>query len=451
VAAHANYHSFGPTSQFRVDANSPQQQGTDRVLASPALYIPNEMPGFCRRMFYSDEWSHKAASPQETILIVKSMRKWIVGALILALAAGLYWRLRPKPRAIGDAYVGEPITTLWSTTAQVRQSVAAMHWGDQVEILARGATQTHVRTLAGVVGWVDSRALLDEALWQRETRLLSQVRSMPLQASGRTKVFTNLRADPGRDAPRIYQLPGGVHVSVLARAVADAPAAPAQASSAPPGSPDEAPKREDWLLVSVASNSASNTESTSSLAPTGSGGDSGQANQAYLVTGNDPEHNQAGTPGQAVPQLAGWVLGRFIDLDLPQTLRDYATSAGMRPVAWFVLNHVSSSSGEKPQYLVAGTHGGEGQPCDFTLLRVYTWGVAKQEYETAFVESDLCGSFPIRVGKQSGTGDAEFRFNGLTEKEPMQERVYVMRQTSVRRVREEKSAPARKSVPPHPH
>jgi hypothetical protein len=381
---------------------------------------------------------------------VTQIKKWIFGALILALALGLYLKYRPKTRAAGEAYAGEPNVTVWNTTAQVKQSVATMHWGDQIEILDHTGRQTQVRTLSGVVGWVDSHSLLDSAIWQREAHLLTQIHSMPVQAPGRTKVFTNLRADPGRDATRIYQLPGGVPVSILARAVADAAPAPAKASSQPPAGQDEGPKREDWLLVSVVPSNAASNANSSTGAPFDSGGDSAKANQAYLVTGNDAS-NQPRTSSQAIPSLAGWVLGRFVELDLPPTLRDYATSAGMHPVAWFVLDRVKSASGDKPQYLVAGTHGGEGQPCDFTLLRVYTWGAANQRYETAFVESDFCGSFPIRVGKQIGTGAPEFRFSGLTENEPMQERVYVMRQTVVRRVREEKSVSPRQSAPPKSH
>lgn len=367
----------------------------------------------------------------------KSIRKWIIGVLIVALAGGLYWRLHRKPRAIAEAHVGEPTATIWSTTAQVRQSVAQLHWGDQVEVLAHSGTQARVRTPAGVTGWMDGRVLLDGASWQNETHLLSQSRAMPPQAAGRTKVFTNVRLEAGRDATRIYQLPGGVPVAILARAVADAPAATA-GSGAPGAEKDEGAKREDWLLISAPASKGDAADASAQ-------GESAQESQAYLVTGNDAQQDAGGSASrQRVPPVAGWVLGRFIELDLPQTLRDYATSAGMRPVAWFVLNHVASAGGEKPQYLVAGTHGGEGQACDFTLIRVYTWGAARERYETAFVESDVCGFFPIRVGKQAGTGDPEFRYTGLTEKEPRQERIYVMRQTVVRREREGAPVPGKK-------
>src|SRR5208283_2187719 len=45
----------------------------------------------------------------------------------------------------------------------------------------------------------------------------------------------------------------------------------------------------------------------------------------------------------------------------------------------------------------AGSTGPDGQPCDFTLIRVYTWGAGRRRYETAYVESNLCGTLPILV------------------------------------------------------
>jgi hypothetical protein len=127
------------------------------------------------------------------------------------------------------------------------------------------------------------------------------------------------------------------------------------------------------------------------------------------------------------------VIARFIELDLPDPVRDGATSANIRPIAWFELNRVSDPSGDKIQYLVAGTKGAEGQPCDFTTLRVYTWNLKKERYETAFIENDLCGRIPIHVGR-SPKGDPEFRFQEMDGNK--EERVYRLMQTVVRRIRE---------------
>jgi hypothetical protein len=108
-------------------------------------------------------------------------------------------------------------------------------------------------------------------------------------------------------------------------------------------------------------------------------------------------------------------------------------------VAWFELNRVlDGSGGEAPQYLVAGSRGGESQTCDFTMLRVYTWGAVRKRYETAYVESDLCGRLPIRVtGAPAGP---EFRFAQAGENAA--ERIYTMHQTVVRRVSNKSSAPS---------
>jgi hypothetical protein len=133
------------------------------------------------------------------------------------------------------------------------------------------------------------------------------------------------------------------------------------------------------------------------------------------------------------------VLARFIEPDLPGPVRDYASSADLHVIAWFVLNRVpDGSGGEAPQYLVAGARGGEGQDCDFTMLRVYTWGAARKRYETAYVESDLCGRLPIRVTNVA-TGP-EFRFAEADDNHT--ERTYLMRQTSVQLVKDKTSGPS---------
>jgi len=118
---------------------------------------------------------------------------------------------------------------------------------------------------------------------------------------------------------------------------------------------------------------------------------------------------------------------------LPDPVREGASSANIRPVAWFELNRVPDPSGDKPQYLLAATRGPEGQSCDFTALRVYTWNAKRERYETAFIENNLCGQLPIRTGK-GPKDEPEFRFHVVDgDKE---ERVYRLIQTVVRRIRE---------------
>jgi len=333
-------------------------------------------------------------------------RRLLVAVPLLVLVALAAWLVRPKHEVIGQAYVNERTVTLWNSRAQVHQPVGLVRFGEKLDIMSRRGEHVRVRAASGETGWVDERLLMEPGLWQRSASMLEQARAIPVQARGRTKVLTNVRVEPGRAAPRLYQFNRGAGVAVLSRAVAEW----AQSSDEKePGSEQEEVKKEDWFLVR------------------------GVANRDAAADGQKEAEAAASDAGDQSVPIAGWAVARFIELDLPDAVRDGALSAGMHVLAWFELNRVADASGEKPQYLAAGTRGPEGQPCDFTMLRVYTWSKKRNQYETAFIENGVCGTLPIRAGK-SLTGDPEFRFNEMGA--PGSERVYRMRQTIVRRVRE---------------
>ena len=350
--------------------------------------------------------------------------------VILILAAIGYWRLHPSsPKVLAIGYVADRDVPMWNTLAQVRDRIGDLHYGERVEILRQEGTAAQVRTSSGALGWlVDSRDLMDSSLWEQSAALLKRARTMPVQARGQTKTVSNVRIEPGRNGKRIFQFPRGTQVVVLDRTVADAPQ-DASAGEKAAGAEDSKTKQEDWLLVLRVGGSSAAT-----AAPVSEASSSGVGSRASAgpVSGG-PNVVQSEAPGaiSATPPIAGWVLARFVEPDLPGPVRDYASSSDLHVIAWFELNRVpDGSGGQVPQYLVAGSHGGEGQVCDFTMLRVYTWSTTRKRYETAYVESNLCGHLPIRVSND--TAGPEFRFaegggNGA-------ERDYVMRQTVVRRV-----------------
>ena len=334
-------------------------------------------------------------------------RKLLVAVPLLIIVGLLAWVFRPKRESLGEAYISDRSITLWSSVAQVREQVDTLHYGERVDVIARRNDNVKVRTLAGEVGWVDGRQLLEPILWQRSTKLLAQALTLPVQARGRTKVQTNLRVEPGRTAPRLYQFPRGAPVEVVGRAVADW--VQVTDEKEPSNEPQDT-KKEDWFLV----------RGVATRPP----GES---------AGRTAETSASTQPGDQTVPIAGWVVARFVELDLPDAVREGMLSANVRALAWFELNRVADPTGDKPQYLVAGARGPEGQPCDFTTLRVYTWNAKKTRYETAFIENNLCGQMPVRVGK-GPKGEPEFRFRVLDGNK--EERVYHLIQTVVRRVRE---------------
>jgi hypothetical protein len=348
--------------------------------------------------------------------------RWIAALVLLALTAGIWWARRRSPQ-YSSAYVSDRAATLWSTTAQVRQPVATLRYGERVDILRRSGEQAEVRTADGSRGWIDGRELMDPGLWQQAAALLAHTRTIPGQAVAHTRSVSNVHIEPGRDTPRIFQFAKNVPVAVFERKVVTASASPEAAPEGDATHSDAAPaKYEDWLLV--VRNGDSNVASTSADA------------------------------GSSAP-IAGWVLAQFIALDPPSPIPDYTNAAGVNVVAWAVLDSVPdagppdiapadasslNSNSEKPQYVVAVARGGEARMCDFTGLRVYTWGAKRQRYETAYVENDLCGQMPIHVRKTPG--GAEFSFATIGESSA--ERVYRMKQTVVRRVANDSDPPKKR-------
>jgi hypothetical protein len=341
------------------------------------------------------------------------MRKLIVGfVLLLVIVFAVFLRFHHSKGSHEVAYAGNREVTVWSTSAQVREPVGTLSYGDRLEILQRFQDQVQVHTAAGVTGWIAANDLLSADLWQKAENLESVTAKSLVEARGRTKAISNLHIEPARDSPRIRQLNKAIPVDMFERraaevpqpssAIGEKPAIPVAPSATPsatsaersagsPATTSSAEKKEDWWLV-----------------------------RAHLADGTT---------------ASGWLLGRFVDLDVPSPLPDYANSAGMHIVTWFELNRVIDTDGSaKPQYLLIGTRGPEGQPCDFTLMRVYTWGNKAQRYETAFVASDVCGRLPIKVTEPAAPGgEAFFTFTDWS-KGASEQRTYHMQQTVVRRV-----------------
>ncbi|MGC1687614.1 MAG: SH3 domain-containing protein [Candidatus Acidiferrales bacterium] len=329
------------------------------------------------------------------------MRRVFLGIALLSIVAALaYWGSHRNRAPLETVYAINRKVTVWSSNAQVREPVETLNFGDRLEIINRSGDNADVRTATGVEGWIAAREAVSSDIWKRMTLLSTQARTMPIQARAHTKVLSaSLRLDPGRNGALIFQVGRDTKIAILARRVLDVVKPAAAPNESNSDSPDDdadsqeppTTKKEDWLLVLA-------------------------------------DVKDAGA-------IAGWVLARFTQMDLPSPLPDYAISAGMRVSAWFQLNSVNDASGaSKPQYLLFGSRGPEGDICDFTTMRAYTWGAKRARYETAFVESAFCGLMPVLVtpATQPG-GDATFRFEAASDS-GKEERVYRMHQTIIRRI-----------------
>jgi hypothetical protein len=188
---------------------------------------------------------------------------------------------------------------------------------------------------------VEAKNLVDSKTYEGGQQLLREVASLPPQAEGHTTGVVNLRLDPSREAAQLAQLAESQKLQVVGRRMVERPS--------PADQPPVEKIRDAWYLIRVDSR-------------------------------------------------AGWVLGRFVALDIPEGLSRYAQGTNL--VAWLVINTVDDGGRSIPEYITADRMG--SQDVDFTHIRLFTWWVKNHEYVTAYVESDLKGYFPIRVAFLNG-------------------------------------------------
>ena len=267
--------------------------------------------------------------------------------IVLLVAAGgaayYYFVYRPAGKVSVEAgYVLPPSIQVVDTPAEVRLVIGSLKSGERVEITKRTRNWAEIRTADNLTGWVENKNLLDSQTYDSGQDLLRKLSELPAQANGHTSGIVNLRLEPARDSAQLTQLPENVKVRIFGRRMLDRPAAG--------GNPTAAKVKDAWYLIRT-------------------------------------------------DTQAGWVLGRFVALDAPESLAPYAQGSNL--VAWLVIKTVDDEGHQVPEYLTAERLG--TQEADFTHIRVFTWWRKDQKYVTAYVESNLTGYFPIRVATVNGT------------------------------------------------
>jgi SH3-like domain-containing protein len=302
----------------------------------------------------------------------------------------LFSGCRGRSRVQEIAYVSAPQAILRDRVSAVFSKTGTVKNGDRVQILEREHHFVRVRTASGVEGWIEQRSLVPQQVYDGFQKLSQQAQSEAVQATGTTRNDTNIHLDPGRETEHLYQLNQGSKVSILQRATAEKtvpggmakPASPKNDSAKP-----VSPLMEDWWLI------------------------------------RDPDGR------------VGWVLARFVDLDVPLEIAEYAE--GQRIVAFFVLDQVADGDKKVPQYLVVLTEPKDGLPFDFNQVRVFTWNVRKHRYETAYREHNLNGFLPVTISQENFDKEGTLPVFVLQVKDDdgkMSQRKYKMNTPIVRRV-----------------
>ena len=321
---------------------------------------------------------------------VKTSWRFLLPLLSLLPALLLSGCGRGRGRVQEIAYVSAPQAILRDRVSAVFSKTGTVKNGDRVQVLERERHFVRVRTASGAEGWIEQRSLVPESVYDGFQKLSQQAQSDPIQATGTTRNDTNIHLEPGRETEHLYQLNQGSKVSILRRATAEktVPGGMAKpASSKNESAKPVTPLMEDWWLI------------------------------------RDPDSR------------VGWVLARFVDLDVPLEIAEYAE--GQRIVAFFLLNQVADGDKKVPQYLVVLTEPKDGLPFDYNQIRVFTWNVRKHRYETAYRERNLNGFLPVTVSQENFDKEGALPVFVLRVKDDdgnVSERKYKMNTPIVRRV-----------------
>jgi hypothetical protein len=223
------------------------------------------------------------------------------------------------------------------------------------------------------------------------------------QSQGQASVFEslNLHTEPSRTSPSFGQIPENGKVDVIEHKltprvqhdeiVIKAPVKPVAARKKPkktssptkigPPPRPPAPKLPDnWLALSL-----SKPDPELPPAPVAS---PTPAPPPVEVPMDD--WNLVRTPDGKV----GWVLTRPLSMAIPDEVAQYAE--GHRITSYFPLGQVHDDDQVKNNWLWTTIIKG-GQPYEFDSFRVFVWSLRHHRYETAYIQRNVIGHYPVQV------------------------------------------------------
>ena len=98
----------------------------------------------------------------------------------------------------------------------------------------------------------------------------------------------------------------------------------------------------------------------------------------------------------------GWVLARMLSMALPDEVAQYAE--GKRITAFLSLGEVKDKDGVVKHNWLWTTQGPGLRPYEFDSFRVFVWSLQRHRYETALIERNVKGFYPIEPAAAGRAG-----------------------------------------------
>jgi hypothetical protein len=307
----------------------------------------------------------------------------------------------PPVRSLGDAYVGPSTLNLRKELAPKSPISATVNHGDKLAIVEYRHRLVKVRTAQGAEGWTDARQLLTPEEMGGLRGMAESAAHVPSQGAATVFESLNLHTEPSRTSPSFGQIPENGKADVIghklmprvqhSEASGPTPPKPAPARKkakpkssqtriGPPPLPPAPQPPQNWVALSVPK-----AEPETPVPP--------------------PSPPSAAVPPAVVPMddwslvrthdgKVGWVLTRPLSMAIPDEVAQYAE--GHRITSYFPLGQVRDDDVVKNNWLWTTIVKG-GEPYEFDSFRVFVWSRKHHRYETAYIQRNVVGHYPVQV------------------------------------------------------
>ncbi len=317
--------------------------------------------------------------------------------LILALASVLMLAgcapQTPQQPSTGVAFAGPSTLNLRKDIASKSAPAGTAKHGDRLEVLETRRRFVKVRTPQGVEGWTDVSLLLTPQQMEDIRGLAQSVAKLPTQGTATVFDALNVHAEPARQSASFFQIPENGSVEVIGHRITprvqqSAPIAPSQVRRTTPSSkkkkeskralpppptppPPSVPKDWDQLSHPRAPELPGYAPPVAAPIP---------LDDWTLIRTRDGK--------------AGWVLSRMLTMAIPDEVAQYAE--GHRITAYLPLDDVNDREKGEVKHNWLWTTIGTGQhPYEFDSFRVFVWSLKRHRYETAYIERNVKGYYPV--------------------------------------------------------
>jgi len=309
---------------------------------------------------------------------------------------------------IAEAYAGPATLALRKDIPLKSPVVATATHGERLEIIQRRRRFLKVRTPRGAEGWTEEYLLLSAAEIAALQQVEKRARDLPSQGVASSYEELNVHTEPNRLSPSFLQVKTGEKVDVVAHVSTPRtpperpPLIPHRPKTVPPHKkaetkyplppmPAPPPPPANWRELSHTP-----AEVQQAIAD----------EKAARPVPMDDWSLVRNSKGQS-----GWVLTRRLYMAIPDEVAQYAE--GRRITSYFPLGDVPDSGQVKHNWLWT-TIGSGDLPYDFDSFRVFIWSLRRHRYETAYIQRNLHGYFPVLL-KPASSKDSNPTFSVCIE------------------------------------